>query len=168
MDLVNVHSQDCYGPEWATPAREVFDSHIRVKQAEDAGCGDYEEFVAAMVHVVMQARNRELAVALQEMLAGHLVGADVFNEAQLWALDQAGIGMCVGSRLVLAPSFCAEAEAWRRVLRGESEDFGSCRPMTLDAWGSALLAALLVDVDIHEIRDDLRKYGVAAFGMLAA
>lgn len=60
--------------------------------------------------------------------------------------------------------------AWTAVLRGDSQDFAACGTTTLDRFGAELLAALLPvpATRADDLRRDLRKAGIAAFGVLQA
>jgi hypothetical protein len=60
--------------------------------------------------------------------------------------------------------------AWSAVLRGSSQDFAACGTTTLDRFGAELLAALLAvpATRADELRRELRKAGIAAFGVLQA
>lgn len=60
--------------------------------------------------------------------------------------------------------------AWSAVLRGEARDCSACGTTTLDRFGADLLAALLAvpATRAEELRRELRKAGIAAFGVLAA
>jgi hypothetical protein len=60
--------------------------------------------------------------------------------------------------------------AWAAVLRGSSHDFSACGTTTLDRFGAELLAALLAvpATRADELRRELRKAGIAAFGVLEA
>jgi hypothetical protein len=60
--------------------------------------------------------------------------------------------------------------AWSAVLRGASQDFSACGTTTLDRFGAELLAALLAvpATRADELRRELRKSGIAAFGVLQA
>jgi hypothetical protein len=60
--------------------------------------------------------------------------------------------------------------AWSAVLRGSSQDFAACGTTTLDRFGADLLAALLAvpATRADELRRQLRKAGIAAFGVLEA
>lgn len=60
--------------------------------------------------------------------------------------------------------------AWSAVLSGSSEDLGACGATTLDSFGAQLLAALLTvpATRADELRRELRKAGIAAFGVLEA
>jgi hypothetical protein len=62
----------------------------------------------------------------------------------------------------------ATASAWRRILRGESEDFSACA-LPLDEWSATVLASLLgAPAKSAQLRRELRARGVAAFGLLEA
>ena len=60
--------------------------------------------------------------------------------------------------------------AWAAVLNGSSQDFSACGTTTLDRFGAELLAALLAvpATRADELRRELRKAGIAAFGVLQA
>lgn len=60
--------------------------------------------------------------------------------------------------------------AWSAVLSGSSEDLSACGATTLDSFGAQLLAALLTvpATRADELRRELRKAGIAAFGVLEA
>lgn len=64
-------------------------------------------------------------------------------------------------------SMRAAAAAWGAILRGESEDFSTCGACTLDEWSSTLIAAALGQpARADSLRRELRRRGVAAFGLL--
>jgi len=59
------------------------------------------------------------------------------------------------------------AAAWQAILRGESEDFSACGASTLDEWCSVLVAAALGEpARADSLRRELRRRGVAAFGLI--
>lgn len=61
----------------------------------------------------------------------------------------------------------AAAAAWQAILRGESEDFAACGASTLDEWCGALVAAALGEpARADGLRRELRRRGVAAFGLV--
>jgi hypothetical protein len=80
---------------------------------------------------------------------------------------------CVDPLRELAPlqtgQFRATIGAWRAVLKGVSEDLSACGAQTLDRWAAELLATALglPAGRVEELRRELRRRGVAAFGMLA-
>jgi hypothetical protein len=74
-----------------------------------------------------------------------------------------------GDALHPTEAFATTASAWRRVLREETSDLSACGASTLDTWGADLLSALGVGRDGRtDVRRELRKRGVAAFGMRVA
>jgi hypothetical protein len=65
------------------------------------------------------------------------------------------------------PWFASTSTAWQSVLRGESGDLSACGESTLDNWTADLIARLVANPDkAPTIRRDLRRRGIAAFGML--
>lgn len=62
-----------------------------------------------------------------------------------------------------------QAAAWQAILRGESEDFGTVGASTLDEWSALVLANALGQPQKTDLlRRELRRRGVAAFGVVAA
>ena len=75
----------------------------------------------------------------------------------------------LGAGAGASDGFLATARAWRLVLRGESSDFSGCGASTLDSWSADLLKAFGVGQGGKlDVRRELRRRGVAAFGMLLA
>jgi hypothetical protein len=68
------------------------------------------------------------------------------------------------------PRFQERWGAWSAVLSGSSDDLSACGATTLDSFGAELLAALLgvPKGRAEELRRELRKAGIAAFGVLEA
>jgi hypothetical protein len=62
----------------------------------------------------------------------------------------------------------ATARAWRGVLSGASDDFSACGTSTLDEWAVELLAGFDPSSDRRTTKKELRRQGVAAFGMRVA
>jgi hypothetical protein len=63
--------------------------------------------------------------------------------------------------------FASTSSAWQRMLRGESGDLAVCGEATLDGWTADLIARLVAKPSMAQtIRRDLRRRGIAAFGML--
>ncbi len=69
--------------------------------------------------------------------------------------------------LVRTTQFTDEVLSWQRLLRGQSEDFAACGTSTLDEWAANLVACATGDVTrTQAIRRELRRYGIAAFGLV--
>jgi hypothetical protein len=80
-------------------------------------------------------------------------------------------GICSESPAGVARSerFTRQVLAWQDVLRETGEDFSACGTATLDEWSADLVARTLGGSTRPDaIRRELRKHGVAAFGLLAA
>jgi hypothetical protein len=62
----------------------------------------------------------------------------------------------------------AQAAGWQALLRNESEDFEACGPSPLDEWSATVLARALGEPSrVDSLRRELRRRGVAAFGLVA-
>ena len=84
----------------------------------------------------------------------------------------AGDVLAQGQRgLSRSSAFTSKVLAWQGILRGESEDFalpngGSLEP--LDEWAADVLARVLgTPARADGIRRELRRRGIAAFGLVA-
>jgi hypothetical protein len=65
--------------------------------------------------------------------------------------------------------FATTSSAWQRMLRGEEGNLAVCGESTLDGWTADLIARLVAKPAMAStIRRDLRRRGIAAFGMLEA
>lgn len=62
-----------------------------------------------------------------------------------------------------------QASAWQGILRGESEDFSACGASALDEWAATVIARTLGEAGrTADLRRELRRRGVAAFGLVEA
>jgi hypothetical protein len=65
-------------------------------------------------------------------------------------------------------AFVRTVLAWQGILRAEGEDFAACGPAALDEWAADLVARLLgTPAAASGLRRELRRRGVAAFGLVA-
>jgi hypothetical protein len=65
-------------------------------------------------------------------------------------------------------SFTDSVLGWQGILRGESEDFGACGATALDEWAANVVARVLGNpMPANGLRRELRRRGVAAFGLVA-
>jgi len=129
--------------------------------------GPFEVFVATLTQVALRRSSPRSAAALQALLEhGRLAPG---------ALDEGATRALVGKRVLDAngrqptPEFRAATDAWRGVLEGTAADLSACGDRTLDVWAAELVAALVStsSADTAELRRELRRAGVAAFGLLA-
>jgi hypothetical protein len=86
-------------------------------------------------------------------------GADAEGSARIDTL----LGLDVASGAVEP-----QAAAWRGILRGESEDYDACGASTLDEWAADVVSRVVGGAGRSDgIRRELRRRGVAAFGLVA-
>jgi hypothetical protein len=129
--------------------------------------GPFDTFVATLTRVVLGRGSARTAAALQALLEHGRLSAGALDEATTRAL--------VGRRVLdtsgrqLAPAVRAAADAWRGVLEGAASDVSACGDRTLDVWAAELVAAFVdaSSAEVGELRRELRRAGVAAFGLLA-
>jgi hypothetical protein len=128
----------------------------------------FDVFVGALVRVALERGAVRAAAVLPHLFEGAHAFHEVLDPNTLATLQL---------RRVLEPDsmrptreFTAATEAWRGLLNGTAHDLAGCGSSTLDVWGGMILGALLnAPRDrTDELRRELRKRGVAAFGLLAA
>jgi hypothetical protein len=91
------------------------------------------------------------------------------DPAALHALEGAGLASHSAAGVARSERFTREVLAWQDILREKSDDFAACGATMLDEWASELVAAVLGRATRADaIRRELRKHGVAAFGLLAS
>ena len=128
----------------------------------------FDVFVGALVRVALERGAVRAAAVLPNLFDAGRAFHEVLDPNTLATLQL---------RRVLEPEsmrptreFTAAADAWRGLLNGTAHDLAGCGSSTLDVWGAMILGALLnAPRDrTDELRRELRKRGVAAFGLLAA
>jgi hypothetical protein len=128
----------------------------------------------AVLLVTLEDAARALGAADDAVIAlralfGATRAADLsLDTAAEEALAAGGIVVRGARGLARSPAFTDEVMAWQGILRGESEDFSLCVG-TLDEWTANVVARLLGNVGRAEgIRRELRRRGIAAFGLVSA
>jgi hypothetical protein len=143
------------GPGEETPATDPFAQLVSALSGVARGLGAGEAVVASLDGLLGQARFD--GRALDERTAESLVAGEVVVRGTMG--------------FARSPTFTAKVLAWRGILSGESEDFalpdgGALEP--LDEWAADLLARLVgPPARADGVRRDLRRRGVAAFGLVA-
>jgi hypothetical protein len=88
-------------------------------------------------------------------------------EATVAGLVEAGYASVSESTLFISDAALATAGAWRAILRDEAVDFAVCGSRMLDEWAADFVARVVGTPQKTEIlRRELRRHGVAAFGLL--
>jgi hypothetical protein len=140
--------------------------------SEPAGPTDaFAELVASLEDVARALGAGDEAVACLDALLGQSrMEAIAAGDHVVEALVAGGVVARGGRGLVRSGPFTAKVLAWQGILRGESEDFsladgGALEP--LDEWAADLLARVVGPPARAEgIRRDLRRRGIAAFGLV--
>ena len=129
----------------------------------------FSAYVAAVVEVAEAAGHTRAAATIPRLLEGASLDlASLPDEAQA-RLVAADVLSRSGGALSPSEAFASMASAWRGVLRGDTHDLSACGESTLDGWSAELLKAFGVGQgSATDVRRELRRRGVAAFGMLLA
>jgi hypothetical protein len=136
-------------PIESLPAEPSGDS--RPPDEDDA----FAALVRALEEVAMATGAGESAMALLRVLTGRA------RRDSTAELDTAGA--------TDLDTWRGQALAWQAILRGESDDFGACGGAMLDDWCAALLAFVIRSpARTDGLKRDLRRRGVAAFGIVTA
>ena len=139
---------------------------------EEVPADPFAQLVAALGEVARGLGAGDDGIACLDALFGQtrLEGMPIAERASE-ALVAGGV-IAQGARgLTRSAPFTAKVLAWQGILRGESEDFslpdgGTLEP--LDEWTADVLARLLgPPARADGIRRDLRRRGIAAFGLVA-
>jgi hypothetical protein len=128
---------------------------------------DYERFGQTLSRVALASGATKAAAVLSELLERGRFPECTLDEPLRRRLVDAGYAVQVGSgRLAPSDDFAAVLGTWRKVLCGEPADLGACGSETLDAFAARLVAEVAGLGSADEARRELRRQGVAAFGML--
>lgn len=158
-------------PIVAQSAAVPVDGAVQTSGAASAAVdGDpFAAFIRALVEVALGAGATRAAALLPGFLEGASQDGSAFSDAVRASMVSSGIALEHDGALSPSVVFAATSTAWRRVLRNESNDFSACGTSTLDAWAADLLKAFGVGGDGRvDVRRELRRRGVAAFGMILA
>lgn len=148
-------------------------SALRGTKGESSGArlpteapGPLSRFIDAVILVAqsyIDARTARCAGAV-------LAGSDELSWLDEDAQERLGRAKVVESSpegLRTSAAFRSARAAWSAVLVGDSQDLQSCGDTTLDQWAAGLIADLAGRPgEFENIRRQLRKQKIAAFGML--
>ncbi len=140
---------------------------LQVEPDVEATEGPFARLTAAISRVAMgRGATRAGAAAIALLTTGRL-GPESLSPSLLDTLVRRNI-LVAGTGHV-TPDFAAATRAWRAVLEGTDADLSACGNTLLDAWAAELLSAVTGGSasDASELRRELRREGVAAFGLLA-
>ncbi len=150
-----------------------FDGQVNEGPTEEAPAADpFTQLVAALSGVARALGAGDAAVAsLDGLLGQSRFDGEALDERAAEALIAGDVIVRSTRGFARSPTFTAKVLAWQGILRGESEDFalpdgGALEP--LDEWAADLLARIVgPPARADGIRRDLRRRGIAAFGLVA-
>ena len=126
-------------------------------------------FVSTLADVARASGDARAAALLPGLLCDGLLDSETISASAIDALRDGGCIEQGDSGLEASRSLRTVASAWRRVLRGESDDISACGAATLDEWAADIVARVLgAPGRAALLRRELRSRGVAAFGLLDA
>jgi hypothetical protein len=125
-------------------------------------------FVRAVTEVALAHGPAETAVQFESLFHFGTLDADALSAPAQAALFDGRILETTDAGIRPTEWFASMRIAWQGLLRGESGDLSACGESTLDTWTADLVARLVAHPDrAQSIRRDLRRKGIAAFGMLS-
>lgn len=159
---VAVHIALAAAPELAAQAGAATEP-----EPEPAMDPAFAHFESALVTALLAQGATRSAALLPRLLRLEPLPADGLAKDVQLTLQSRGY---LDGNARYSPKYRDLCAAWTAVLRGESQDFAACGTTTLDRFGAELLASLLAvpATRADELRRDLRKAGIAAFGVLQA
>ena len=136
-----------------------------VEEAQDPPA--FRHFEQALVGALMAQGASRSAAILPKLLRLEALPAEALTQDVQLTLQSRGYLDGSGRYTTKYRELCS---AWSGVLHGSTQDFAACGTTTLDRFGADLLAALLAvpATRADELRRQLRKAGIAAFGVLEA
>jgi hypothetical protein len=143
------------------------DHHAEVESDASEAAPAFAQFEKALATALMAKGASRAAALVPHLLRLDSLPADALSKDVLLTLQSRGY---LDGNARYSQKFRTLCGAWSAVLHGSSQDFGACGTTTLDRFGADLLAALLAvpATRADELRRELRKAGIAAFGVLEA
>jgi hypothetical protein len=140
---------------------------IQVADEGPASGDPFHAFLSTLAEVALTAGGEAVAEDLPALVAAETFDASTLPEAAIEALVDGGLLERTDSGVARGSAFTRAARAWRCVLRGDSDDLSECGSRTLDEWAADLVARLVAAPSkAEQLRRELRKRGVAAFGLV--
>jgi hypothetical protein len=140
------------------------DGSERENSAEASG---FEELVAALAFVALERGATRAAAVAQGLLRGESIDVGRLVPEVVDGLVRGGFVVRREDRAAPSASLLAIRDAWRDLLDGHSTELPAGLETPLDEWAAALLGVLLLeDEQSDALRRELRRRGVAAFGLV--
>jgi hypothetical protein len=148
----------------------IFDGAVEEAEGSHALADPFLRLVSAVEQAAVSFGARpETEVLLRALLGvARMEGASA-DGPTMTALLAGGIVTTSPAGITRTGRFTQQVLAWQDILRDSEGDYSRCGPATLDEWAADLVTrALGVTSGKEAIRRELRKCGVAAFGLVAA
>jgi len=147
----------------------VFDTAPEDEPALPSPADPFHTLVAAMESAAASFGGTSDSIVLLRAMLGATRMDAIEPTAALDGLVSAGLVLQSATGFVRSERLTREVLAWQDILRDKSDDLAACGAATLDEWASNLVARALGGASRPDaVRRELRKRGVAAFGLLAA
>jgi hypothetical protein len=125
-------------------------------------------FVLAVTEVALAHGPDTTAAQIESLFHFGTLDTDLLSPTAQAALFEGQILESTEEGVRPTAAFANTRSAWESILRGESGDLSACGEATLDTWTADIVARLVAHPDrAATIRRDLRRRGIAAFGMLS-
>ncbi len=154
-------------PEIEAEAEAELEAEAEAEAETETEAPAFVHFESALAAALMAQGASRSAALLPRLLRLEALPIDGLSK-EVWLTLQSRGYLDANARY--SQKFRALCGAWSAVLHGSSQDFAACGTTTLDRFGADLLAALLAvpATRADELRRELRKAGIAAFGVLQA
>jgi hypothetical protein len=147
----------------ATPSATATQTLAAAPAADDP----IATFVRAVTEVALSYGPAETAAHIESLLHSGTPACNGLSDNVQAALVEGRILEATDGDVRVTEWFASTSSAWQSILRGESGDLSACGESTLDTWTADLVARLVANPgQASAIRRDLRRKGIAAFGML--
>ncbi len=156
-------------PDWLGAKPPAARGRAAERAAAPEPSAAFQAYLSAVERVARGAGGEVIAERFRALLTRDALGPRALEPSQYQALVAEGIVAAERTPLALTEDFRAQLAAWRAALGAEPGSLQTCAE-TLDTWTGRVLAALLGYAADRQgkLRRELRKQGVAAFGMLSA
>jgi hypothetical protein len=126
-----------------------------------------EIFVRAVAEVALAHGAAETAAHVESLFKFGIPAAPELSASARAALLDGNILEATNDGVHATAWFARTSSAWQSMLRGEGGSLADCGESTLDGFTADLIACLVAKPSMAStIRRDLRRRGIAAFGML--
>jgi hypothetical protein len=147
------------------------DTEHRAPHTHDERVATYDErvenFVRAISEVALAHGAAETAAHVESLFKFGTPAALELSPSARAALLDGNILEASEGGVHATAWFARTSSAWQSMLRGEAGNLAVCGESTLDGWTADLIACLVAKPSMAStIRRDLRRRGIAAFGML--